>query len=57
MYCSNPDILVWPDGFWLFKRDYSWEEYKFIGDDFYTIPHGSAEWERFMFENKELNDE
>ena len=39
----NPqDILLWPDGFWCFREEFSPQ---FLRDDDYrVVPHKSDEW-------------
>ena len=31
------EIYVWPDGTWMFKEDYCENEYRFKGDDFFSM--------------------
>lgn len=42
------DIFIWPDDSWVYREDYSWEEYKFLGDDFRVVPEGTSEWQAIV---------
>jgi len=42
------DIFIWPDDSWVYREDYSWEEYKFLGDDFRVVPEGTSEWQSIV---------
>jgi len=45
------DIFIWPDDSWVYREDYSWEEYKFLGDDFRVVPEGTSEWQAIVDAN------
>lgn len=38
------DILLWPDGTWVYREDYSWAEWSWLGDDYEIVTRYSPKW-------------
>ena len=48
-FAHAQDILLWPDGFWCLREEFSPE---FLRDDgFRVIPHRSETWLKYMDES------
>lgn len=41
----NPDdIMLWPDGCWVFTGEFCWETDNWMGDDYRILVEDSEEW-------------
>ncbi len=38
------DILLWPNNIWVFKDDYTEEEYSWLSDDYHVVTQYTPEW-------------
>ena len=48
---ARGDSLVWPDGFWCFRAEYSVEFLR--SDDFREVRCGTAEWKAWVYRNED----
>ena len=46
---SSEDILLWPDGFWCFREEFS--PHFLRSDDYRVIPHQSEEWSKLAVDS------